>query len=61
MEEKRIIHTMEEKVIITQIYAFSYQIFPAPLKNVNIVLVPFQIARIPPISPASSQVIVTKY
>ena len=55
MQIAYIIHTMEEKVIITQIYAFSYQISTAPLKSVNIVLLLFQIARIPPTSLASSQ------
>ena len=54
------IHTMEEKMIVTHIYVFSYQICPATLKSVKIVLLLFQIARIPHTSPASSQSIITK-
>ena len=55
------IHTMEEKMIVTHIYVFSYQICPATLKSVKIVLLLFQIAMIPLTSPVNSQSTVTKH
>ena len=59
MQDACTIPTTEKKVNITQIYAFSYQISSALLKSVNIALLLFPIAIILPISPASSQSIVT--
>ena len=53
-------HTTGEKVNIFLIYAFYYQISLTPLKVVNIVLHLSRIVATPPISPASSQLIVTK-
>ena len=53
-------HTTGEKVNISLICAFYYQISLAPLKIVNIALHLFQTVVTPPISPASSQLIVTR-
>ena len=60
MQTVYITHTTGEKVNISPIYAFYYQISPVLLKSVNIALHLFQIVATPPISPASSQLIVTK-
>ena len=55
-----ITHTMEEQVIITKIFASSYQTLSALLKSVIIVLHLFQIAGIPLIYHASLQSIAIK-
>ena len=60
MQTVYITHTMGEKVNISLIYAFYYQISLALFKIVNIALHLFRIVAPPPISPASSQLIVTK-
>ena len=55
-----ITHSTGEKVNISLIYVFYYQISLVLLKSVNIALHLFRIVATPPISPASSQLIVTK-